>query len=354
MTGCNSVRVLESFRSPRTTTNPYIIQLARALEQTPGCEPLTFSFRRAIFGSYDIFHVHWPEVIYAQGRGVKALIREFLFAMVLVRIQLGEIPIVRTRHNIVPHSGLNRRQRFLEARVERLTTANIRINDTTETSFGVAVTTIPHGHYVDWFADCAVQPATPGRIAYFGLIRPYKGVENLLSAFLKTSMPGLSLSISGQPSLRELEERLRQMAQDCSQVELDFKYLTDPELVTAVSKAELVVLPYQFMHNSGAVLAALSLNRPVLVPDTIVNRWLAHEVGPGWVHLFSGEVDAQIIESAISLHRSNPPTAAPDLSARSWRTTGVEHLRVFESALRRKALPDGATSNHRTIDAEAR
>ena len=41
-----------------------------------------------------------------------------------------------------------------------------------------------------------------------------------------------------------------------------------------------MVLPYRQMHNSGAVLAALSLDRPVLVPATD-QRGLGAEVGPG-------------------------------------------------------------------------
>ena len=50
------------------------------------------------------------------------------------------------------------------------------------------------------------------------------------------------------------------------------------------------MLPYRHMHNSGAALTALSLDRPVLVPETDVNRDLARETGPGWVVTFAGEL----------------------------------------------------------------
>ncbi len=61
-------------------------------------------------------------------------------------------------------------------------------------------------------------------------------------------------------------------------------FAPDADLVREISMSEMVVLPYRFMHNSGAVLLALSLDRPVLVPDNEVNRLLEIEVGSDWVH----------------------------------------------------------------------
>lgn len=327
------MRVLESFRDPRPTTNPYIVQLARALEGEPGCHLLTFSFKRGIFGSYDVFHVHWPEVVYGGSGAVKGFAKEMLFALVLARVQLSGAAVVRTRHNIQPHSSRTRFQQLLDAWVDRLTTATIRLNDSTECIPGRPATTILHGHYRDWYARNPVQQKIPGRIGYFGLIRDYKGVENLLSAFLNTDLPGLTLSIAGKPSSSTMTERLHSMAQGNPVVDLDLRFLSDAELVQAVSAAELIVLPYALMHNSGAALAALSLNRPILVPDTAANRMLSVEVGEGWVHLFSGVLDLRDLESAVRSHREKPPVGEPDLSARSWRTTGSDHLRFFEHVL---------------------
>lgn len=347
-----TIRILESYGEPRPTTNPYIAQLTNALRREPGCQLLTFSFKRGIFGSYDVFHVHWPEVIYSGSTGMKGAARELLFAMILGRIQLQGTAVVRTRHNIQPHAGSTRRQRWLESWVNRLTTATIRLNDTTECPPGKQVATIPHGHYQEWFADYPVQPEILGRIGYFGLIKQYKGVESLLAAFMETTMPGLSLSITGKPASTGVGEHLRSMAGADSRVDFDFRYLSDGELVGAVTAAELIVLPYQFMHNSGAALAALSLNRPVLVPDTVVNRRLSAEVGHGWVHLFAGTVDASVIETAVHSYRSSPPLAAPDLSGRTWRTTGRDHLRFFENVLLQQQSQSVAAQRNYTVPSD--
>ena len=119
-----------------------------------------------------------------------------------------------------------------------------------------------------------------------------------------------------------------------------------------MTASELIVLPYEFMHNSGAALAALSLNRPVLVPDVPVNRRLAAEVGTGWVHFFTGTLDASDLEAAVLHHRSCPPVADPDLSARSWQTTGKDHLRVFENVLLRQHAKSDAVAPHHTAPSD--
>lgn len=327
------IRVLESFGPPRPTTNPYIVQLAAQLEREPECELVFFSFVRAIVGRYDVFHVHWPEVVFSGHSRIKTLGREGLTALILARVQISRKALVRTRHNIELPAGLSRRQLFLIAWFERLTTMSIHLNAVTSTVSGEPSAIIPHGDYREWFASLPKQDAVVGRIAYFGLIRRYKGVEGLVAAFRQTNTPGLSLSVSGNPSTVAMQEQLLQSAGGDPRVEFAFRFLPDAELVLAVTSAELVALPYRFMHNSGATLTALSLDRPVLVPDTEVNRLLAAEVGQGWVHRYSGELTADAVDSAIASLRANPPVGKPDLTARSWEKAGERHMRVFDEAV---------------------
>ncbi|MCX7523029.1 glycosyl transferase [Microbacterium sp. STN6] len=333
MSGARPVRVLESFARPRATTNPYIVQLASALNGERHCELILFSFKRAILGRYDVFHVHWPEVIFTGHSTFKSLIREALTALILARIQLTRRALVRTRHNVELPSGLNRRQLALTAWFERLTTINIHLNAVTQSATPVPSVTIPHGHYKDWFRDYPQRAPIAGRIAYFGLIRRYKGVERLVARFLETRVPTMTLSISGKPSTPEIQANLCEMVGGDDRVEFTFKFLTDAELVSAATGAELVVLPYRFMHNSGATLTALSLNRPVLVPDTEVNRLLAEEVGDGWVYRYSGELALEDLESTVAAVHAKQTVGEPDLTARSWRRAGERHVQVFKEAV---------------------
>lgn len=54
-----------------------------------------------------------------------------------------------------------------------------------------------------------------------------------------------------------------------------------------------------------------------------MNRLLAAEVGAGWVHLFDDTLTPQTLTSTLAAVRAAPPSAAPDLSDRSWEGAGT-------------------------------
>lgn len=329
-------RVLTSNREPRSTTNPYITMLTAALRRTSGVEVITFSYRAALFGSYDVVHLHWPETILGQGgrRRSGRIVRWLLTALLLTRLTLTRTPVVRTMHNVALPADANRAQVAFLRWFDRLTTHRIVLNDRTECP-GPA-TTIPHGHYRDWYTGPR-SPVERGRFQYVGLVRRYKGVESLVEAFRSvepTSDSPRTLDIAGAASSPELAAAITTLADGDPRVTLRFDFLSDDELVTAITAAELVVLPYRFMHNSGTVLAALSLDRPVLVPDTPVNTDLAMEVGPGWIHTFTGDLTAGALTAALSAARE-PRSTEPELGAREWADAGTAHLAVYQAALSR-------------------
>jgi beta-1,4-mannosyltransferase len=325
-----AVRVLTSHREPRPTTNPYITMLTEALRRTPGVEVVTFSARAALLGRYSVVHLHWPETILGLGgrRFTGRLVRWVLAALLLVRLTIARTPVVRTVHNVGLPTDASGAQRLLLRWFDRLTTHRIVLNDRTECP-GPS-TTIPHGHYRDWYTGPRFA-TVPGRLQYVGLVRRYKGVEGLVEAFRSVADDSLTLDIAGAASSSELVVTVSALAYDDPRVSLRFDYLSDDELVAAVTAAELVVLPYRFMHNSGTVLAALSLDRPVLVPDTPVNADLAAEVGPGWIHTFTGDLTGEAIEAALAAARE-PRAASPDLSAREWDDAGQAHLAIYRLA----------------------
>lgn len=338
------VRVLTSNREPRSTTNPYITMLTTALRRTPGLEVITFTYPAALFGRYSVVHLHWPETIVGLGgrRLGGRLARVALATLFLVRLTLTRIAVVRTVHNVETPVDADPLQRVLLRWFDRLTTHRIVLNDRTECAG--PTTTIPHGHYRDWYTGTRAA-MVPGHFQYIGLVRRYKGVEGLVEAFRSVPDGSITLGIAGAPSSLELAETIAGLADDDTRVSLRFEFLPDDELVAAVTAAELVVLPYRFMHNSGTALAALSLDRPVLVPDTAVNTDLAAEVGPGWVQTFTGDLTAEALVAALAAVRA-PRASQPDLSAREWDYAGQAHLDAYCSALSRPECPGRSRTDH--------
>lgn len=328
MTEPERIVVQQSFPDPRPTTNPYIVMLRDALEATPGVEVRTFSWRRVLLGRYDVFHAHWPEILVSGQSPLKALVRQGLTAVLLLKLQLTRTPIVRTVHNLHLPEGISRRERFLLRWFDRRTTLRIRLNPTTPFPSDTAYETILHGDYREWFGRYPKPAREHGRLGYFGLIRRYKGVEQLLEVFARTPGDDLRLTVAGKPSSDELAATVRELADRDPRVRVQLAFLQDAELADLVGRSELIVLPYRDMHNSGGVLTSLSLDRPVLVPDNETTAALAEEVGPQWVQRYAELTPEVLSEAAV---RARDIEGRPDLSARSWAEAGRQH----EAAYRR-------------------
>jgi beta-1,4-mannosyltransferase len=324
--------VQQSFPDPRPTSNPYIALLAGALGELEGVEVRTFSWRRALLQRADVFHAHWPEIL-VSGRGpLRTAVRQLLFVLLLLRLRVAGTAVVRTVHNLELPSGLSRIQRLLLQRMDRMVDLRIALNDDTPFAEGESHAVIPHGHYRDWFARYNEPAPVVGRYGYFGLVRRYKNVGGLVEAF--RGLPGdTTLEVAGKPSSPDLVTEIEAQAQGDPRVHLRFEYLSDADLVGVAGRAEMVVLPYSHMHNSGGVLAALSLGRPVLVPATPTNDRLAAEVGPGWVFRYDGALGTDDLERALEERRSVDPAGRPDLSARDWSASAALHEKAYRRAV---------------------
>lgn len=330
--------VQQSFPDPRPTTNPYLIMLRDAIASQPGVDVRTFTWRRALLERYDVFHVHWPEILVSGHSPLKKLVRQALTLGLVLKLRITRTPIVRTAHNLELPTGISRRETALLRLIDRWTTLRIRLNPLTPVPAGSPVETIEHGDYRAWFSRYQRRAAIPGRLAYVGLVRRYKGVDALISAFRAAfrapgTEPQATLTVSGKPSSDDLVQQLQAQASEDERVFLRFAFLTDEELVAAVTEAELIVLPYREMHNSGGALSSLSLNRPVLVPDNDVNRLLAQEVGEVWVQRYQPPLSSDDLERAIAAVRRREPESAPDLSRRGWDETGRRHVLAYRRAI---------------------
>lgn len=322
--------MLESFGPPHGKNNPYFLQLVDALR--PSVELRYFSWRDALIGRYDVFHVHWPEVVLRGRTRARSVARLVLFVLVLARIKVQRRALVRTLHNAAPHEPVTRIQAGAIRFADRCTTLWITLSDRTQAPTGAPTVVVPHGHYRDWFdVSQDVQPV-PGRFVFCGRVRRYKGVERLLRAFADLPDEAASLHIVGRTEDAEMAAELRRACDaDPRVVALD-DFVADAVLANEVRQAQVVVLPFVEMTNSGSMLLALSLDRPVLVPRLPVTEAIAAEVGPGWVRLYDGELDADALARA-----AGPPegerTPRPDLSAREWPPIGVAHTAAFARAV---------------------
>lgn len=330
MRGRRPLRVLGAHREPSGTTNPYLIQLTRDLQRDPTLDYRALTFPRALLWRYDVLHLHWPEVVMGGHRRSGRAVRQALTFLLWLRLKLRGTAVVRTLHNLGVPGDASRTERYLLGRLDRVTDVFIMLNRHAAPDDRPS-RVIPHGHYVDWFEKYPQVAPQPGHAVFVGLVRRYKGVEELVRAFRQTTRSDLSLSVHGRPSTSELSAEIDELIAGDPRLETDWRFLDEPDLVASVTGASLVVLPYREMYNSGVVLMALSLGRPVLVPDNAINRDLADEVGPGWVRTFTPPLDAGALVGAMD---AGVPPVRPDLAGRDWARVAQEHVAVYRLALR--------------------
>ncbi len=322
--------VLQSTGKPDDTTNPYLVQLLNALPEN--VEVRYFSVRDALFSRYDLFHVHWPEYLLRHRTPLTTLAKQACAFLLLLRLWVMRVPVVRTLHNVKPHEQGGMIERLLLRWLDRLTTRRIRIN-AVERDADTATDTILHGHYRDWFAAQHVPSSVNGRLLCFGLIRPYKGVETLIAAFHELTDAGASLRIVGKPVSPAMRQTVEDACAADARTSTRLEYVGDGMLAQEIGEAQCVVLPYRDMQNSGALLLALSLARPVLVPRSEANAVLAAEVGEEWVRLYDGALDANVLADALRAQAGPRRQTAPDLSRRDWPRLGRQHHATYMAAL---------------------
>ncbi len=329
------MRVLLSarFDNPATWANPYVILLVRSLPSSVVAVP--FSWRSALLSRYDVFHIQWPEILVRGNGAVRTLRRLVLFAALMLRLTLCRTPVVRTVHNEQPHEGGRAAERALLRWLDRITRVWIVMNGATRTSPGATTVYVPHGHYRTWYSVPSNAEPSPGVILFFGQIRDYKGVDTLID--VARSLPSRYLvRVLGNPASERSRDDLVARVADSDRVRLDLRFVPDDELVAAICRAQFVVLPYRDLHNSGALLMALSLNRPVIVPATTSTAELADEFGARWVLRYEAPLTAEKLTTLLAAAEADPPGSPLDMSSRDWEPIGARIAEIYLGCVTRR------------------
>jgi len=99
-------------------------------------------------------------------------------------------------------------------------------------------------------------------ILFFGLLRPYKGIDTLLQAFREVA--GAELWIVGNPRM-DLTA-LRDLASEApGRVRFLTRFIEDAEIPAILRRADLIALPYRDAEHSGVLYAAFAFGKPLVL-----------------------------------------------------------------------------------------
>lgn len=341
--------------------NPFQSLLTESTESL-GWKVREFSPVKSLLRRADIWHWHWPDGQFSQRSRIGAWIRLVALLVLLQRARLTGTPIVWTAHNIRGHEGKNRsvEDRFWPIFYRQVSA----VHYLSESSRAAAVQRHPalamkpsvvthHGHYKDVYgapisreearATLNMDVKKP-TIVFCGKVRAYKGVTDLIQAFRQTGSLDAQLVIAGMAT-REEEELVRAAASSDPRISLNLKLLSDLEVKTNVCAADVVVLPYRKVTNSGSALLALSLDRPLLAANKGSIRELAKEVGSKWVMTYEA-LSPQVIAAALDASFSHVDGSA-DLDFCSWRRIGTEVSGLYSEVLWQEAKGAAGGSSKR-------
>jgi beta-1,4-mannosyltransferase len=332
-------------------SNPYCDLLYGNMEQL-GASTQGFTPLRALFGKYEILHLHWPEYYLAQSPG-KAVVGAAGLLLTIMWMRLRGTRVIWTAHNLHSHKLLYpKTERWFWKRLTPMLDGFIALTEFSvaqvRTEFPMLRSTpafvIPHGDYRGSYPKTVSGaearrklgiPADQSVALFFGGIFAYKNVPHLIDTFLRADLPDAVLLIAGAPLSVQEGHELTELAKHDSRIQLHLRRIPDNEVQDFFAAADLAVLPFREILNSGSAVLALSFDRPVLVPALGAMPELQMRVGGDWVRTYPGELNVPELTAAIAWARKAQRPATPDLDSFDWGNIARETVAVYKQLTER-------------------
>jgi glycosyltransferase involved in cell wall biosynthesis len=256
---------------------------------------------------------------------------------------LPRAPVVLTAHDLLPReprpgqvAAQRRLYRALDAIVVHSRYGRARLVDDLGVD-GSRVHVIHHGAF-EHLTRQAVEAPLPAELAavqgpvvlFFGLLRPYKGIETLLDAW--RGVGGAELWVVGLPRMDLAALRARAG----SGVRFVPRFVADTELPAYFRRADVVVLPYAATDRldfSGVLATALAFGRAIVVSDI---GGLGEVASTGAARLVvPGEPDAlravlrELVEDPAARGRLAAAAARAARDSYSWEAAAARTLELY-------------------------
>jgi beta-1,4-mannosyltransferase len=329
----------------QTTLNPY----ASLVYSNLGPQVQVDSWPGNLSRKYSVWHVHWPDSLLNIRNTPHAAFKvSGLFAATDFMRARGT-KLIWTMHNFASHESLHPKleswfwRQFIP-RVDgviSLSNAGLAMGlQRFPRLQQLPSTVIRHGHYRDQYPppnrDARALLGIPqhGKVMmFFGAVRAYKNVDTLVKTFRSLPNDGALLYVVGQPNSVPLSDFIKQEAAQDPRIFLKFEWIDSQDVSMYLSAADLVVLPYREVLNSGSALLALSCDRPILVPDLGAMGELKLDFSTDWVRTYKGPLDASILEDALLWSSQPRPAVCPMPDKYCWDQIGKQTLDFYQRVM---------------------
>ena len=234
--------------------------------------------RTAIRYRPDYIHFDWITSYYFRKKLWMTILNIplFIFQILVVRY-VFTIKIVWTLHNIQPHDtryiGIHSIcRRFFASHVEWI---RVFARDTGERArnclqINSRFIVCPEGSYRNYYGRTMAKSEARDKLGivdnpfvflYLGFVKPYKGIEDLISAFNLLEVPNVKLIVAGKSMNDEYSASL-----SCDNHNIIFvnRFIESEELSAFYSAADVCVLPFKKIENSGSAILAMGFGKVVI------------------------------------------------------------------------------------------
>jgi glycosyltransferase involved in cell wall biosynthesis len=245
-------------------------------------------------------------------------------------------PLVLTAHDVLPREprpGQRAAQRRLYARVDAVVVHSEHGRGRLVDGLGVPadkVEVIPHG-VLRPPGDAGLPPelaAVDGPVVlFFGLLRPYKGLDVLLEAW--RGIDGAELWVVGMPRMDTAPLR----AAAPPGVRFVERFLPDAQVGALFRRADLAVLPYREIDQSGVLFTALGAGTPLVLSAVggfpeVAAAGAAKLVAPGDPAAMHAAI-ARLLADPGARERLAAGARRAAAERYSWEAIAARHLALY-------------------------
>ena len=237
--------------------------------------------RTAIQLKPDYIHFDWITSFYYRRSIWMTSISIPLFMIQLLIVKyVFNVKLVWTLHNIQPHDLKHNKihsfcrqffakqtnwvRLFSEDSIERAKQA-LKVKE----KFVIC----PEGSYVDYYSNSITIEDAKLKFnikendfvfLYLGFIKPYKGIENLIENFNKLQIENKKLIIAGSVINKNY---FNEIFTDNKNIQFVNRFIDNDELQYFYKVADVVVLPFNKVENSGSVILAMGFKKVIIAPE---------------------------------------------------------------------------------------
>ena len=194
---------------------------------------------------------------------------------------------------------------------------------------------IHHGNYIDVYptpnkSEAIIKeelkiPQGSILLTYIGAIRPYKGLEKLITAFNQLEAANIYLLIAGKAMPSNYKDDILKKINEHDRIKTNFSFLNDQDLVNYLSASNVMCIPFSDTLTSGSTILAMSHSLPLILPN---NAKVFGCVPKGGVQYFNTIEELTAILNKLELEHLNTSGEKNYTKAKEMDWSSVARLTI--------------------------